>query len=199
MSSIFNQQEEPLPSPPAAGSHHCRSATAPTCPAETHTRTPEPSSSSSSAEQRSAHPCPKSHSAELMAASWHKNLTLFLLFFFFPSPDDDAFAAAAGGARTHAQVWPLHPNGCRTSLRSHQPTRAPCSAPWLLGTHRCHRDTDGFTFWGAPHPLRLTAKGQGIYSIKYHVSLGGMKIDLDIQSQIFSLSFSFQLCFLSLP
>lgn len=90
-------------------------------------------------------------------------------------------------------------DGCRTSLGSHQPIKAPHSAPTPLGTHGCHKDTAGFNSWRAAHPLGLTAKGPGAYAINYHVSLEGMKIDLDIQPQIFSLSFSFQLCFPSLP
>lgn len=82
------------------------SPTAPTCPAETCTRTPEPSSSSSSAEQRAGSTLLIPAQSHTLQSSWQllgRTILFFFLLFFFPSPDDAAFTAAAGGVRTRPQ------------------------------------------------------------------------------------------------
>lgn len=204
VSSIFNLQEEPLLSPPS--SHHCRLPRCSHLPGrDVH---PDPRAkqqlflSWAMCRQHSAHPA-QSHTLQ---SSWQllgRRILLFS-FCFFSLPrwcciysngwDEDSYP---GRHQEHHGVAPT-PQWVQDTSQvtpTHLTTLLCCSL--AAGDPQMPQGYCWFHLLGGTSLSQ--AKGPEIYNIEYDVSLGGIKVHLDIQSQVFSLSFSFQLCFPSLP
>ena len=119
--STSNLRKEPLPTPQQQPGTTAVSPTSSRLPGQGDSH-PDPRAkqqlfpSWAARRQRSAPPCPKSHSAELMAASWQKTLPLFSFpfYFFFPFPSQTML---------HLQQ---HQRGLRTRPQKHR-SLAPAS------------------------------------------------------------------------
>lgn len=113
-----------------------------------------------------------------MAASWQKNLTFFFPSILFPSPDDAAFTAAAGWGEdlSPGAPWcdPYTPTGAGHLSGHTNPSEHPVLLPGRRGLTDATRTLLVSSSGVAPHPLRLMAKGPGIYNIKHHISVGGI-------------------------